>query len=247
MSVITWALLLAMLVILLASLIQGLVGFGFSLVSVPLLVLLMPATELVPMMVLLSLALGLLLLADLKRHVKLKRIWPLLVGGAVGNPLGILVLLLVEAVVIKLLIGALIVVFAVALLLDYRRRVEREKLAMAPVGLTSGVLNGSVSMSGPPVALFFANQGYGKKRFRASLIAYSVFLNVIALPFFLLAGLLTSDVLMNSGLMLPALVVGALAGSAAARKVREKRFRKFVLVLATAAGFLSLASGLGLL
>ena len=60
----TLALFFAIIVILLAGLVQGLAGFGFSQFALPLLVLVMISQELIPMMVVLSLFLNLFLAQD---------------------------------------------------------------------------------------------------------------------------------------------------------------------------------------
>jgi hypothetical protein len=69
---------------------QGLTGFGYSLFSLSLLVLLMPASAAVPMLSVSSLFLNALVLLRTRRRIEPARIAPLLLSGAAGAPLGIL-------------------------------------------------------------------------------------------------------------------------------------------------------------
>ncbi len=242
-----WALAAAIIIILIGALIQGMAGFGFSQFAIPLLVLFMDSGELIPIMVVLSLFLNLLMIQDLRKDVNVGRIWPLMAGGIFGIPIGTYLLLVADPNHLKLLIGSMIFVFGLAQLLEFRRHVDSEKAAMAPIGFAGGVLQGSVSMSGPPLILFFSNQGFTKQEFRASLIAFFLFMNIATLPVYLYAGLLTGSVLSASMLLLPGLVVGTLAGSRLAKGVREESFRMGVLVLVMIFGCMSIASGVGLL
>ncbi|MCK5397966.1 MAG: sulfite exporter TauE/SafE family protein [Thermoplasmata archaeon] len=242
----TLALFFAIIVILLAGLVQGLAGFGFSQFALPLLVLVMISQELIPMMVVLSLFLNLFLVYELRKDIQLKRIWPLMLGGILGIPIGTYLLLIADTGIMKLLIGLVIIIFGLAQLFEIRKTVKNEKLAMGPIGFAGGILNGSVSMSGPPLIIFFSNQKMGKQEFRANLIAFFMFINLVTLPVFLFAGLLTSEIITISGILLPGLIVGAFIGSKLALKIDEARFKKMTTLLIIFMGCLSLASGLGL-
>ncbi len=242
---ITWAIIAAIIIILIGALIQGLAGFGFSQFAIPLLVLFIASGELIPIMVFLSLFLNILMISDLRKEVNIRRIWPLMAGGIFGIPLGTYLLMVADANHLKILIGALIFVFGLAQLLEIKKQLEEERFAMLPIGFTGGVLQGSVSMSGPPLILFFSNQGFTKQQFRASLIAFFLFMNIATLPIYLLAGLWTPSVMSTSIMLLPGLVVGTLIGARFSRKVPEAKFKNFVLILVMVFGCMSIASGLG--
>ena len=101
-------------------------------------------------------------------------------------------------------------------------------------------------MAGPPVILFFTNQGMRKQVFRANLAAYFVFLNTITIPAHAASGLITGEVLRYALLFLPTLVAGKVLGSFLSRKVPEALFHRVVLVVVLCSGLLSITSGLGL-
>ena len=168
-----------------------------------------------------------------------------MIGGALGIPFGTYLLLIADTSVMKLLIGLVILIFGLALLFEVRKTVKNEKLAMLPIGFAGGILNGSVSMSGPPLIIFFSNQEMNKQEFRANLIAFFMFINLVTLPVFLYTGLLTTDVITASGILLPGMILGAFAGSRLALRIDEARFKKLTMVLIIIMGCLSLASGLG--
>ncbi len=242
---ISLAIVAAIIIILIGAFIQGLTGFGFSQFAIPLLVLFVFSGYLIPIMVFLSLFLNLLMISDLRKEVNIRRIWPLMLGGIFGIPIGTWLLIMANPDHLKIMIGSLIFIFGLAQLLEFRKELKSEKNAMLPIGFTGGVLQGCVSMSGPPLILFFSNQGFTKQEFRASLIAFFLFMNIATLPVYLLAGLWTPSVLTMSIALLPGMVVGTLIGTRFSRKVPEAKFKKFVLVLVMIFGCMSIASGLG--
>jgi len=235
------------LTIFLAGTIQGLTAYGFVLVSVPILIIFLPPKVVVPLVVMHRLLISLVILYKTRKWVDLKRIWPLLITSLTGLPLGIYLLIVLDVSILKVLIGALIIPFAIAFLIGFKRQIKSEKLALAPLGFISGVLLGSTGLSAPPVALFFANQGMEKQNFRANLMAHAVVLTSAAVPTFMLGGIITTEVIQYTIWFLPALILGAIIGIKLSRKVDEKLFRNIILTIITVAGLFSIASGLGIL
>lgn len=233
--------------LLLAGLIQGLTGFGLALVSVSILINFLSPKLVVPTVVILSIFTNIIILFEARKWVDLRRIWPLMMAGIVGMPLGTYLLVVLDASILKVFIGAVIALFAIAFLMGFKKQIRNEKLAFAPVGFISGLLQGSTSLSGPPVILFFVNQGVEKQVFRANLVAYFTVLSLATIPVFVLGGIITKEVINHVLWFLPAMIIGVIAGIKLAHKVDEKLFRNLALIIVTIAGLLSIASGLGIL
>jgi uncharacterized membrane protein YfcA len=113
---------------------------------------------------------------------------------------------------------------------------KSDRLAYIPVGLLSGFLNGSISMSGPPVALFLSNQNIPTETFRANITLYAILLNLFTLVTFLLGGLLSHRVLFDTLCLVPCMLAGVALGIWAVPRISQPVFRKMVLclILATA-------------
>jgi uncharacterized protein len=227
-----------------AGIISGLTGFGFALVTTPLLVLILPPTVVVPVVALLSLLSHLVVLLETLPWIRLNRIWLLALAAVIGAPLGTYLLLALDAAVLKVLIGMVTTLSALALLFGFTRPIRNERLASLPVGLASGLLGGSTGMSGPPVVLFFSNQGVDKHVFRANLNLYFILLACSTLPSQAIAGLITREVLTYAAWFIAALLLGTLAGMRLARRVHETDFRRVTLVVVIASGLSAIASAL---
>ncbi len=223
---------------------QGLTGFGYSLFSLPLLACLMPVSAAVPMLCVTGVFLNLIVFLRARKNLDIKRILPLLISGAAALPAGIWLLRTADESSLKIGVGVLVILSSIIYLSGFRITVKREKLAMIPVGFLSGLLNGATTFSGPPVILFFANQRVAKHQFRASLAAYFLLLNAIAVPAFIAGGLLTGETALNTLYLFPAVISGVLIGIRMADVVSEERFRFAALSALGVLGVFSVVSGL---
>ncbi len=238
----------SLLVAFLASLAQGVTGFGFALILVPLLSLVYDPKA----VVLISLSLGLLtkiplLIVD-RRHIQWRVIAPLVGVTLVGNTLGAQVILSADQALLRLGIGVLVVVLSALLLLDFRWQIKREWLATAVVGLVSGFLTGSTSMGGPPVVLFGVNQAWAKESLRANLVAFFTISALFTTALLAASGALTREILLLDAYMLPGIAVGLWVGNFAFRRVpRVLLYRGIVLFVLVTGLFGTYSSASGLL
>lgn len=227
-----------------AGFVQGATSFGFSLLSVPLLGLFLPLRIIVPMLIIYSLIMNSIILYQIREHVKLKRIAVLVISAVVATPIGANLLINLDEGVLKVIVGVIVTISAVSLHFGYKVKINNEKLAYVPVGFISGLLNGSVSISGPPVILFLTNQDVSKQAFRATLTAYFWILNIMTVVIFIYKKLITAEVMKYTGYLLPALIIGVLIGVKVGNKVKEEAFKKLTTVLIILMGILSIVSGI---
>lgn len=235
---------LTFLIILLSSVIQGITSFGFSLVALPLLGMFLPLKIVVPMLVLYSLVLNIIILYHIRHHINIKQIAILVIFGIIGTPVGAHLLQIMDENTLKVIIGVLVTITAMINLYGFKIKVKNQRLSYIPVGFMSGILNGSVSLGGPPLVLFLTNQGVEKQRFRANLTSYFLILNIFTIPTYFLGGLITGEVVNYTLYVLPALIIGAFLGVKLGNKVDEHIFRRFTLGLIIATGLLSIITGI---
>jgi uncharacterized membrane protein YfcA len=230
-------------IIFIGGLIQGTVGTGSSLFAVPLLVLLISPKVVVPVMIIECIFLNFYISYQCRNHINIKRILILLAAGFVGMIPGVRILAILPASYIKIFIGASIALTAVAYLVGFRRKMKDEKLASIPIGFVSGFMNGSISMSGPPIVLFFVNQEVDKGFFRGNLALYFLVLNILTVPVFFANGLITHDVFKWTLLLFPGIAAGTILGDKISNRVTEKNIKILALIIVLFAGLSSLISG----
>jgi len=176
------------------------------------------------------------MLSQTFRRIEFRKIGILVASSLFAAPLGILALIYIVPNTIKAVAGVVIILVSCVMLMGMRFPIRSEKIALVPIGILSGFLNGSISMSGPPVALFMSNQNEDKKVFRANLTIYMTILNIFTIGIFAVSGVLTRKVLDYSVWLIPAMIVGVLVGGLLDTKISQKLFKNIALCLMLASG-----------
>jgi len=231
-------------IVVIAGFFQGLTSFGFALIAMPILSRLLSIQEAVPIVVIISLFTNLIILGNCYRFIKLRKIWLLIIASFIAAPLGTYSLMYINSNYLKLFSGLLVISFSVILLTGKKFQVKNENIAYGPVGFVSGFLNSSISMSGPPVALFLTNQNANKNEFRANISFYALFLNVFTIFTYFYNGLITKIVLINTSWFLPSMIVGVVIGIKTINKLDDKLFKKIALYLIIISGTVTTISSI---
>lgn len=235
---------IGILIIFSASLIQGMASFGFSLIAVPLLSLIMDLKKVVSILVIYSLIQNIIIFIQLRKNPDIKAIWPLLVTAVLAIPLGAKLLLVIDEKTLKLVIGFIVIIAALFLFKDIKIKIQNKKLQYVIVGFLSGTLHGSVSLSGPPIILMLANAETDKTTFRSSLAFIFCIMGFTTLPIFYFNNLITFETLKYSINFSPALFLGTLSGITIGNKINERLFAKLTTVLIGLMGLTSILTSI---
>lgn len=218
--------------ILFASLTQGVTGFGFALVAVPLLSFFIPELRnITPIIVIYSLMTNVIMAYKLRSHIYFKRIIYLIVFAIIATPIGTYMLICVNVKLLKFIIGIVIVITAFFMFKNFKIEIKNEKLSYALVGALSGILNGSAGLSGPPIVLFLTNQNVDKDQFRANITFFGLATNIFAVILFWFEGIINNSVLHFTIIYLLALIIGVALGIIVSTKINEHIFRNITILL----------------
>ncbi|SHH94532.1 sulfite exporter TauE/SafE family protein [Clostridium grantii] len=231
-------------IILFSSTIQGLVGFGFALISLPLLTLMFPLSDIVPLIVVCSLFTNITVVLSTLKFIKIKEIWLMIIAGLIGIPIGVIGLKYLNPNLLKIVIGFLIVTTSVIMMKGYKLNFRNKMVAFSITGLISGILNGGLSMSGPPVVLFLSNEGYNKNSFRANLTFYAIVINIFTIMTFAYNDMLSTDFFHLLKTNIVALIIGSLLGIIITKKIKDKIFDKIVLYLIIVMGCITVITNI---
>ena len=105
------------------------------------------------------------------------------------------------------------------------------RAASVATGAVSGLFNGAFSTGGPPVILFYFASPAGVIVGRASIIAYFLGTDMIAIPLLAHEGLITSATILRALMFLPALIAGVWVGARSFKGADPAVFRKCVLAI----------------
>lgn len=231
------------LAVLAAGFVQGLAGFGFVLVVVPVLLVLLDPPDAVSLSQVMGLFVCLYVAARAWRYVKIKQMLLVIVATLPGIWFGAAILLLWPASGIKILAGLAVIASTIPMLFGFRRRFRRERSAALVAGGISGLLQGSTGLAGPPVVILLANQGWDRDAFRASVSLFLAVVTIIALIVFRLNGILQDVTFVRAAMLFPALLLGVSAGVWLAPRIDAQRFQRVVTILILCTGTITLITG----
>jgi uncharacterized membrane protein YfcA len=215
-------------VALVAAAVNGGLGYGFSSITVPVALLFHAGRVLNPGLVLIELFInGVALLAN-RRSVPAvwERMRPMLAGAIPGTVAGSLVLAWVDPGNLKLFTFAALLPLILLQSAGLRRPVRDERRAALHAGAALGALYGSTTISGPPLALIFNNQGLARDEFRAALSLFRIVESGCTLVAYLALGLFTREALSLAGTLVPSVAIGLPLGYLAVRRLGGETFRR---------------------
>lgn len=232
-------LLLGGVVVGLAGLLSGATGFGFGLLSAPLLLLLGFSLKFV---VTVNLTLALLsrvsVVYTLRRALTPRRAAVLVLGSIPGLLLGSQVLTAVDPSLIKRATGLLVMIATLLLVRAHRGHPPRPiPGSTVTVGFLGGFLGATTSLNGVPAALLLSRDRVHPRSFLVDLAAYFVVSNAIALSLLAWRGALVSRALFPDALIwLPGTLAGNQLGILLGSRLPESRFRWLTVAVALISG-----------
>jgi uncharacterized protein len=213
-----------------AAFMQIVAGFGFALLSVPLMTLAIEPK----LAVVVSTLTGIFVTSwqAYKDRAEADRslVRRMTIGAYVGMPLGLLVYISVDDNVLRFLLGVAVLVAAILLALRVNLHHVGPRLDYGS-GFISGVLATSLSTNGPPLVFALQARQLSAVKFRATISTVFALSNIGGLALFIASGKITRDGLIAAAVTVPAMFVGQLLGFPIRKHVHGERFRWLVLVL----------------
>jgi uncharacterized membrane protein YfcA len=244
----TVALALLVLGALAGGFVSGLAGFGTALMALGIWLYALPPSVAVSLVLICSVVAQTSTLPAMWRLIDLKLVWPFLIGGLAGVPLGTMLIAHADPRVFKLSVGALLLVFPTALYFNRSPLAVKfgGRLADAGIGFAGGILGGLAGLSGPPPILWASLRGWGKDQRRGVFQTFNWTVLSAALCLQAGTGLITLKVVWLALLALPATIFGAWLGARTYHVLSDRNFRDVVLGLLFVSGIGLVWSSFGL-
>ena len=216
-----------------AGFVNGLSGTGYALVSLGFWLHAMSPVTAAPLVAFCSVCGHLQSLPRIWQGVIWTRLWPFLVGGLIGVPLGTAMLAHVQVKPLKVGVGLLLIFYCAWMAFVRRPPVVMGggRLADATAGFGGGFLGGMASISGPITVIWTQLRGWNmlaqrgvNQPFNMSVLAFSLVTAGIA-------GFLDRTFFLWAAITLPVTLIGAHVGLRLFRRVNDTEFRRIILVL----------------
>lgn len=173
----------------------------------------------------------------LRHAFHLQKVWPYIVGGAVGVPLGTALLSYADPNLLRVGIGVLLIVYGLYGLARPAIKLPPSGLAVhGSIGILNGILGGMTGLAGVIVAVWCQLQDWPKDMQRAVYQPAVFAVLAMSTAALIVAGNLTVEIAKLYALGLPALLAGTWCGLKLYGKLDDDAFRIVILGLLLVSG-----------
>jgi len=214
-----------------AAFVNGALGYGFSSLTVPVALVFYTNRILNPALVVIEVFINLYVLFINRESVPAvwKRVYPILIGLLPGIALGSYLLASLHPGWIKFVTYTVLLPLILIQAAGLRRPIRSERLIGLPFGTGLGFLYSVTTVSGPPLAILFNNQGLVKKEFRAGLGLIRVAESSLTAIVYYYLGLFAAESQSIFLMIIPSVLVGIPLGAYLIRRLDAETFRRICM------------------
>ncbi|MGG5823883.1 TSUP family transporter [Falsiroseomonas sp. HW251] len=229
---------LALVAVLVAATVSSIAGFAFSAIAAAMLLPLMrEPVEVVTIMLLSSIAIQSLSVWALRRAIDWHALFPMLVGGIMGLPIGVYLLLHLDTSQYARIMGVALVLYGAYMLFRKPLTVRGGRLHDALAGVAGGITGGLAAFPGALVTIWCSMKGWDKNRQRGVYQPYILIMQILTL---VLLRTVTSGswpgIAATAWTFVPAALMGTCCGLAIFKRLTDKQFGTAINVLLLVAG-----------
>ncbi|QOZ27596.1 sulfite exporter TauE/SafE family protein [Bradyrhizobium sp. CCBAU 51753] len=225
--------------------VSGLAGFGTALMALGIWLYVLPPTLAVPLVLVCSVIAQISTLPSIWKTIDFRLVWPFIIGGLAGVPIGILLVARADPAAFKLTIGIFLLVFPAALFLQKKPMsiAFGGKWADGAIGFAGGILGGLAGLSGPLPILWASVRGWGKAQRRGVFQTFNFTILFAALCIQVASGLVKIEIVWLVACAFPGTLLGAYIGSRVYHALSDRNFSDVVLALLFLSGVALVWSG----
>jgi uncharacterized protein len=214
-----------------AAFVNGAIGYGFSSLTVPVALLFYTNRILNPAVVAVEVLINVYVLFINRDGVQsvLKRVFPILIGLLPGIAIGAIIIASVYPGWVKLGTYTVILPLILTQAAGWRRPIRSAWIIGLPFGTALGVLYSVTTISGPPLAILFNNQGLVKTEFRAGLALVRVAESSVTAIVYYHLGLFVAESKNMLLTLIPSVLVGIPLGAYVIRRLDAETFRRICM------------------
>ena len=216
-------------IVFIASIIRGFNGFGFSATCISGFSFILPAIEIVPIILILEVLISIFMIPYIRRNIDWNFIIKILIGIIIGSPIGLFLLKYLPSETTHLSVCLIIMFFSILLIRGYSNQKINNNYAKVFTGLISGTVNGLALLGGMPVALFLLVTSIQPTIIRGSLAALFFLTDIYAFILSFFAGIVDMTAIYRTLPLIIILPVGVYIGDKFFIKSKEATYRKVVL------------------
>lgn len=223
-----------------AGVARGLAGFGTGMIIVPPAAALYGPQAAIVIVVVVDTLPAVPLTLPVLRLARWREVLPVFAGLFLLVPAGVLILKASDPVALRWAISLLILALVVLLLSGWRYRGPRTPATSFAAGGLAGLLQGTASLPGPPLIVYWLGATIPAALMRANLMTLLLLGEFVSLVNLWLAGVMTREAVATGVLAAPVYFAGLLAGWLAFSRANEAVYRRVAFGLIVLAAVLAL-------
>jgi uncharacterized membrane protein YfcA len=221
-----------------AALVTGIAGFAFGLVAAAIWLHILTPLQTATLIIAFGLVVQGISVWKLRRALRWSRLWPFLVGAALGVPLGVAILRWANPDHVRIAVGLVLVLYSAYTLArpPMKPVTGAGATADASVGFLNGILGGLTGLAGILTTIWCGMRGWPRDEQRATFQPIGVAIFAMSGLWLGVNGSITTDIAWFFVVGLPVLLAGTWVGLKLYGHLDEAGFRKVVLVLLLLSG-----------
>ena len=234
-----------LIIVFIASIIRGFNGFGFSAICISGFSYILPAIEIVPIILALEVAISIFMAPYIWNKIDWKFVFKILLGILIGSPIGLYLLKHLNPQITHLFVCLLIIFFSILLMRGFSNQKINNNYGKFFTGIISGTLNGLTTLGGMPVALFLLITSIQPAVIRGSLAALFFLTDIYAFVLSFFSGIVDTTTIYRVIPLIIILPLGVFIGDKFFVKSKEETYRKVVfyfLIIISIIGVLRIIS-----
>ena len=230
-----------------ASIIRGFNGFGFSATCISGFSFVIPAIEIVPIILILEVLISIFMAPYVWNKIDWNMVFKILIGMVIGSPIGIFLLKYLSPEITHLSVCIIIIFFSILLMKGYTNKQLNNNAIKVSTGIGSGALNGLTTLGGMPAALFLLITCIQPAVIRGTLTALFFLTDIYAFVLSFFADIVDITTIYRTLPLILVLPIGVFIGDKFFVKSKEALYRKVVfyfLIIISIFGIIRIISGL---
>lgn len=209
-----------------ASFVQGLTGFGFGMIAMATMPFLLPLDMVVPLVAINSAIIAGTTMLRIRKEIAWREATPILIGGVLGTPVGILFLRGMNYRVVEIALGVVICVYSLYSLKTHRNDVHSPLSSIwgYVAGSVGGVLGGAFNMGGPPVIAYVSSRGGHKDAMKSILVMNFFLTGIMRSGLYVCSGMVTTRILEYVCISFPFILLSGYAGHRLYGRISRDKF-----------------------
>ncbi|MDA7594215.1 sulfite exporter TauE/SafE family protein [Candidatus Pelagibacter sp.] len=228
-----------------ASIIRGFNGFGFSAICISGFSFILPAIEIVPIILALEVVISIFMVPYIWNKIDWRFVFKILLGIIIGSPIGLYLLKYLNPQTTHLSVCLLVIFFSILLMKGFSNQKINNNYGKFFTGIISGALNGLTTLGGMPVALFLLITSIQPAVIRGSLAALFFLTDIYAFVLSFFSGIVDMTTIYRVIPLIIILPLGVFIGDKFFVKSKEETYRKVVfyfLIIISIIGVLRIIS-----